>query len=119
MNDSDKNQRIAELNDELRQSLFYLPVDPRLGRVMMTRGIAALRLSQKALLLQKVAAFDTFTEENDPYGEHDFGRIVLEDGTVCYFKIDYYAKDLEHGSEDSSNPAVTTRVLTIMLESEY
>ena len=39
---------------------------------------------------------------------------------VKYFwKIDYYDANLEYGSDDPANDAVTTRVLTIMEASEY
>jgi hypothetical protein len=70
----------------------------------------------KALLL--VASFDQFTEGNDPFGEHDFGSFELADRTF-FWKIDYYDQRCEFGSEDPSNPERTTRVLTIMLASEY
>lgn len=55
---------------------------------------------------------------NDPYGEHDFGKVVVN-GVSCFWKISYYDNRLEYGSEDPANPDITTRVLTIMLTSEY
>jgi len=36
-----------------------------------------------------------------------------------FFKIDYYDKTLEWGSEDPSDPEKTTRVMILMLASEY
>lgn len=47
---------------------------------------------------------------NDPNGEHDFGSIVHQ-GKQVFWKIDCYAPDMEHGSEDPSDPAKTVRVL--------
>jgi len=68
---------------------------------------------RKALVL-----YDDFSEDNDPYGEHDFGSFKIE-GHKLFWKIDYYAPDMRHGSEDPADPDVTVRVLTIMLASEY
>jgi len=31
----------------------------------------------------------------------------------------YYDKELQYGSENPADPAVTTRILTLMLASEY
>ena len=59
-----------------------------------------------------------FTDDNDPNGEHDFGSIVHQ-GKQVFWKIDYYAPDMEHGSEDPAVPAKTVRVLTILLADEY
>jgi hypothetical protein len=49
----------------------------------------------------------------------DDGRSVELAGTTYFFKVDYYALDMDGGSEDPANPAKTTRVLTIMRADEY
>ena len=55
---------------------------------------------------------------NDPHGEHDFGSFEIDDRKV-FWKIDCYDAAMEFGSEDPADPSKTTRVLTIMLASEY
>jgi len=42
------------------------------------------------------------------------GTVTVRD-TKILFKIEYYDTDLEFGSEDPADAALTTRVLTIML----
>ena len=86
---------------------------------MITAGIEAMSLDQRRSILQKVRSFDTFSEDNDPHGEHDFGSI--DEGALrCLRKIDCYDRATEMGSSpDPADPAVTTRVLTIMLADEY
>jgi Protein of unknown function (DUF3768) len=103
--------KIAFLNDAFRRTF-------RGGKVMMTSGVDELPDSVKAEALVQVATFSQFTTDNDPHGEHDFGSFTLV-GRKFFFKIDYYDSDLQHGSEDPSDPGKTTRVLTLMLASEY
>jgi hypothetical protein len=55
---------------------------------------------------------------NDPYGEHDFGALDYA-GAKLFWKVDCYDKSLSAGSPDPTDPNVTTRILTIMLASEY
>ena len=62
--------------------------------------------------------FDAFTSDNDPHGERDFGSFAIC-GEHLFWKIDYYDQGLRFGSEDPSDPAVTRRIMTIMLASEY
>ena len=71
-----------------------------------------------ATLYSIVQRYDRFTNANDPHKEHDFGSFEFA-GEKCFWKIDYYNKTLDGGSEDPADPAQTTRVLTIMLPSEY
>lgn len=100
----------------------------------MTAGIAALPLAQRAAIVRLVAAFDNWTEDNDPHREHDFGtlyRLASGEWTqarpddadqiaqTAFWKLDYYDKALAFGSEEPWNAEATARVLTIMLASEY
>ena len=103
--------KIRALNDAFRQTLAG-------GKVMMTAGIAALPDAARAMVIEKVRAFDAFTADNDPHGEHDFGNFEV-DGRKIFWKVDYFDAAMEFGSEDPADPAKTTRVLTIMLASEY
>lgn len=102
---------VAALND-----LFRL--DFSRGRVVMTAGVAALPERALRDLLRAVQHFDAFTPENDPHSEHDFGKVVIG-GETYFWKIDYYDADLEHSSPNPADPAVTTRVMTIMRGDEY
>lgn len=77
-----------------------------------------MELEARANLLSSVRTFASFDENNDPYGEHDFGSII-QNGCRYFWKIDAYDKTLEFASPDPGNPSVTTRVLTIMLAEEY
>jgi hypothetical protein len=105
-------EEIRTLNDWFRRSFSG-------GKVMMTTGIVALSAVTKAKLLDEVRAFDNSTADNDPHGEHDFGSFEVEGYKMIFWKIDYYDAAMELGSEDPSDPGKTTRVLTIMLASEY
>jgi hypothetical protein len=103
--------RIRDLNDDFRRTFVG-------GVVLITAGVEAMPDDQRRSLLAKVRAFDTFTEDNDPHGEHDFGA-VDEGGVCCFWKIDYYDRATEFGSPDPGDPGVTTRVLTVMRADEY
>lgn len=88
------------------------------GQVMMTTGVKGRGDAFVKGCLDAVRAFDTFNEENDPYGEHDFGVLEI-DGQKVYWKIDAYDREMLYGSEDPAVPELTTRVLTFCLPEEY
>ena len=85
---------------------------------MTTAGIAAMTEELRAEVFGRVRTFDVFTRKNDPHGEHDFGSFEVA-GHKLFWKIDHYDAAMEFDSEDPANPPKTTRVLTIMLASEY
>ena len=106
-----RTERIRALNDRLRTT-------GEGGNVVITRGLAALDAEVLAKIIAAVQWFNQFTADNDPYGEHDCA-ITEVAGERVMFKIDYYDRALQGHSPDASDPDVTTRVLTIMLASEY
>ncbi len=99
------------LNDNFRTTFVG-------GHVVMTQGVNELPLDTKARIILAVQSFEQFTADNDPHREHDFGSFEI-DGETYFFKIDYYALDMDGGSEDPADPEKTTRVLTIMRADEY
>ena len=116
MSESDKRKRIADLNDQLRTTM-----SPAHGRIMQTAGVVALPSDVQAILIRRVATFTDFdTARNDPYGEHDFGKVTVA-GQDFFWKIDCYAKgsDYMHGAETLEDAARTDRVMTIMLAEDY
>ncbi len=108
---ADRTAKIRALNDQFRQTLQD-------GRIVIAAGVQALGPHRLLGILRMVRSFDAFTEDNDPHGEHDFGSFI-EGGDKVFWKIDYYDLRLEYGSANPADPDLTTRVLTVMLASEY
>ena len=108
--------RIRQLNDEFRSALL----NSKLGSqgVYFTAAVARRPLQDQSEIIRRVVEHDDFTPENDPYGEHDFGAFEFADERILW-KIDCYDLDMNYGSADPSDPAVTTRILTIMFEEDY
>jgi hypothetical protein len=98
---------IAQLNDNFRKA-------PPNRDWFLTPGAK----DRAVELLEAIAKFDDWGESNDPWKEHDFGSIEIENQKY-FWKIDYFDLDREFGSEDPSNPSITCRVMTIMHCSEY
>ena len=123
-----QRERIARLNDLARRAMGVACT------AVATVGFRSLPVADQSRVRELIEAFDAFDEDNDPHGERDFGTIYqLADGhwtterprlhdderERVFWKLDYYDRDLQFGSEDAANPAVTRRVLTIMLADEY
>lgn len=96
---------IAKKNDEFHRSGFG---------VVVTSGVQVLE--DLSGLLDDIRHFNEFAEDNDPYGEHDFGTVYWFDENV-FWKIDYYDQALKCGRDPLD--VECKRVLTVMLASEY
>ena len=107
--------RCRELNDELRRN-----IGKNIGKnlVVLTQGLRALPNELIREAFRKIQAFDSFNNDNDPYGEHDVIMIKVQKIRVMA-KIDYFDNDLKLHSPDKADPTATKRVMTIMLSSEY
>ena len=120
--------RIARLNDLARSAMGVACT------ALATVGFRSLSTSDQSRVRELIETFDAFDEDNDPHGERDFGaiyqlgdgrwtterpRLLDDERERVFWKLDYYDRDLRFGSEDAANPAVTRRVLTIMLADEY
>jgi hypothetical protein len=103
--------KIAELNDHARRTFTGC-------RVIFTAGIAALPQQTQHSIIATVQRYDDFTQDNDPYAEHDFGSFTCQNHHV-FWKWDYFDLDLQMASLDPSVAEITTRILTIMLAHEY
>jgi Protein of unknown function (DUF3768) len=104
--------RLRALNDATRRGLA------RDSMIFITCGIKALSPADQTAILDRVADFDDFTEDNDPWGEHDFGSFEYNGNTI-FWKIDCYDREMKRGSPNPADAAVTQRVLTVLLAEEY
>ena len=100
---ADQSKQIRALNDQFRKGDVSIP-----GQTLMTVGVQDL-INQKpetrlGELISAIQGFDDFTDDNDPYGEHDFGALDFH-GQKLFWKFDYYAPDMMHGAEDPTNLA--------------
>lgn len=104
-------EQIRALNDRARHSFTGC-------RVAITQGIAALGHDAVYAVFDLIKAYNDFTPDNDPYGEHDFGSLYWGEHQV-FWKFDYYDLDYTMHSPDPADETVTARVLTVMLAEEY
>lgn len=127
LDSAQRRERIARLNDMARQAMGVACI------VVATEGFQALPDADQSRVRELIETFDAFGAGNDAHGERDFGAIYHgREGLwttrrpsagkaveTVFWKIDCYDRALCFGSEDPADPAITRRVLTIMLASEY
>ncbi len=104
-------EEIAKLNDAFR-------ANPSRGGLILTEGIRANTNDDIATIINKVRNFNDFNENNNPYGERDFGAFDFK-GKKIFWKIDYYDREFLFFSPNASKPRLTNRVMTIMYADEY
>ena len=124
----EQTTRIARLNDLARMAMGIACT------AVATVGFRSLPEADQSQVRELIETYDAFDEDNDPHGERDFGciyqlgdnrwtterpRLSDDERERVFWKFDYYDRDLQFGSEDAANPAITRRVLTIMLVDEY
>src|ERR1035437_2338759 len=86
INGENRSQSIANINDGFRLH--------NVVQFMVTPGI--IESGKQIDIIHKVQKFNDFSEDNDPYGEHDFGSFDFN-GERIFWKIDYYDQNLEYG----------------------
>lgn len=102
---------LREINDSIRARMsdIILGNGGWDGRIILTASIN--ESAKKYEILNAIKTFNSFTPDNDPHKEHDFGAVEV-DGERYLFKFDYYDKNLEFFGYDNF-------VMTIMHSSEY
>lgn len=103
------SKEIALRNDEARKTLR----SDANHKVFLTEMVA--ECDHKGDILEAVKNFDSFSGDNDPYEEHDFGSFEIK-GETYMFKLDYYDKNYEYGADPREEDY--NLVLTIMHSSE-
>lgn len=110
--------RLRELNDACRTGH-----DPTARMTVTATCLAAISPADNPLgralgmsILQ--SALRGFTFPPGDRSDRDMGWLTIGDTRVMW-KIDYYDAALKWGSEDPTDPARTTRVLTAMLLQDY
>lgn len=102
----DNRTQQAILNDQFRKN--------SIRDIYFTCG--AQGLEDLEGLMRAVREFDDFNEGNDPYQEHDFGRIDWK-GDKVFWKIDYYNETLDAWEDPLLGSC--RRIMTVMLAEEY
>lgn len=120
----ERTERIATQNDAFRKALTTTVLNGQQidGKVVVTPTVLSMGAQFLADVTYAVTAFNTFTDDNDPLAEHDFGIVEVGHAGLrqrAYWKIDLYDEDYVLASACPEDPRQTRRVLTIMLPEDY
>ncbi|NES79621.1 MULTISPECIES: DUF3768 domain-containing protein [Okeania] len=107
-----KKTTIAKLNDRFRNG------DKSLGDYKMSRQVLALPRKKQKQLFKEIQDFSNFTSENDPKGEHNGGKVIMDDVEYVW-KIDYLDTSMIMLSDAPEDINKTTRVLLVIRADEY
>ncbi|MGH1356863.1 MAG: DUF3768 domain-containing protein [Thalassovita sp.] len=100
---------IAQQNDVFRSMPNW---GEKVGKWVLTQGVQSKGCDFVRKTVEAVMAFDDFTEDMDPYGTHEMGKVEIEGETV-WWKIDLYDTNYEFGSPSPAALIHTRRVLTL------
>lgn len=94
------------------------------GRILAVGALGEEGPDKVQRVWEACARISDWPKDDDPDGEHDFGKFEFEgDNFVfkiyCYFKICNDGLDDMHGSERPDDPNVTIRVLALMYAEDY
>ena len=123
------HEKIAKLNDELRAQILNAHTgfsNAFKSKIVFSHDVSKMSEEDQKEILEIVRDYKTFSEDNNPHGERDFGAFnfcsndsIYETPERYFWQINYYDNDLKYHSDDATDPYKTTRVLTIMKASEY
>ncbi|ABG51938.1 hypothetical protein Tery_2755 [Trichodesmium erythraeum IMS101] len=106
-----RQRTITKLNDRFRNG------DKSLGEYKMSRQVLALSRKKQKELFKEIQDFCDFTPENDPEGQHEMGKVMM-DGVEYVWKIDYLDTSMIMLSDVPEDINRTTRVLLVIREDE-
>lgn len=123
---SDQTHHIRRLNDmartqpEIVNTTWLMTIGVQKLLTDKEDGPAAITSVRGRItaLRHAIATYSDWREENDPYGEHDFGTFEFL-GERLFFRIDYFHPDHDTLAPVPGNIELCRRVLNIMLAEEY
>lgn len=110
-NTQESTEKIAALNDMLRQSQLT-------GQIALSPAIQLLSSDTRERILHGVKSYNAFAPQGNAQKERDFGAFVCGDHDI-FWVIDCYDENSEFLSDDPADLTRTNRVLRVMLAEEY